>query len=403
MNLLMMTIYYPDECYQEVASLSKDGMQNQINNYQKAFVEGINACLEPSEKLQILNSLPVGIFPVQYGKLFIPKATYEEGRVWETGCVNLPCIKQKMREKRAARLLLRWLKAHSDNRRVLVYTQYLPYLKAILKAKRKYPDLKVAVIVTDLPNQYGLDSGRSGLLKRIEQRMGEKQLELLQQIDGFVLLTEHMAEVLPCEDKKTMVIEGLIQQREDAKSDVINEKESDSFEVLYTGTLSPELGIQEMLDAFAAMPEIRLRICGGGIMAEQVRAFADQHENIVFEGFVPQEKALALQAKANALINPRTPAGKFTRYSFPSKTLEYMRSGKSVLCYRLDGIPAEYDEYLNYIPSQDAAGIQQAVRSLMQLSAEERQQMGERAKAFVMTHKNPKAQCHKLVSWLRSL
>ena len=114
-------------------------------------------------------------------------------------------------------------------------------------------------------------------------------------------------------------------------------------------------------------------------------------------------KALALQAKANALINPRTPAGKFTRYSFPSKTLEYMRSGKPVVCYRLDGIPAEYDEYLNYIPSQNVTGIQQAVRSLMQLSAEERQQMGERAKAFVMTHKNPKAQCHKLVSWLRSL
>lgn len=403
MNLLMMTIYYPDECYQEVASLSKDGMQNQINNYQKAFIEGISACLDPSEKFQIINSLPVGIFPLQYRKLFIPKTIYDEGRVWETGCINFPYIKQKMRKNRAARLLFRWLKAHPDNRKVLVYTQYLPYLKAIIKAKRKYPDLTAAVIVTDLPNQYGLDSGRSGLLKKIEQRMGEKQLKLLQQIDGFVLLTEHMVEVLPCENKKTMVIEGLIQQREVAELYLAMDKESDSFEVLYTGTLSPELGIQEMLDAFATMPDIRLRICGGGVMAEQVRSFADQYENIVFEGFVPQEKALALQTKANALINPRTPAGKFTRYSFPSKTLEYMRSGKPVLCYRLDGIPTEYDGYLNYIPSQDAAGIQQAVRKLMQLSAEERRQMGERARVFVLTHKNPVAQCHKLVSWLRSL
>jgi len=174
------------------------------------------------------------------------------------------------------------------------------------------------------------------------------------------------------------------------------------FEVLYTGTLSPDLGIQELLDAFAAMPDVHLRICGGGIMAEQVRAFADKHDNIHYEGFVPQEKALALQAKANALINPRSPSGVFTRYSFPSKTLEYMRSGKPVLCYQLEGIPQDYDDYLCYIPSGGSQGIQQAVRDLQALTPEERANIGMKARSYVLQHKNPTAQCSKLVRWLRS-
>ena len=48
-------------------------------------------------------------------------------------------------------------------------------------------------------------------------------------------------------------------------------------------------------------------------------------------------------------VNPRPGAADFTRYSFPSKTLEYLDAGKPVLAYRNDGIPPEYDEHLLYI------------------------------------------------------
>ncbi len=402
MNVLMMTLYYPDECYEEVASLSKSGMQNQINNYQKAFIEGIVSCLEPHEELSVINALPVGIYPLQYCKLWLKETSYENGRVHQLGALNIPIIKQQMRANRAAKALKRWVQASPCNRTVLVYTQYLPYLKAIIHVKRECPDLKVAVIVTDLPNEYGLSSGRRGLLKKLERRMGEKQLSLCKEMDAFVLLTKHMAEVIPCDGKQTLVIEGLIQQHKDQEVET-SACECKPFEVLYTGTLSPELGIREMLEAFAGMPEYHLRICGGGAMTEETKAFADKYANIHFEGFVPQKKALALQAQANALINPRSPAGTFTRYSFPSKTLEYMRSGKPVLCYKLDGIPDDYDDYLCYITEAGSSGLQEAVRSLAAMNEMQRTEMGEKARNYVLTHKNPSAQCQKLLDWLRLL
>ncbi len=402
MNVLMMSLFYPEECYQQTAALSRNGMQNQIDSYQKAFVEGIDTCLQPGEQLEIINSLPVGIFPLQYRKCILPRTKYEGGRIDELGGINLPCIKQKMRQKRAEKALLAWTAASEENRTVLVYTLYLPYLKAICRVKKKVPDLRAAIIVTDLPNEYGLSSGRTGLMKKLESRMGRQQLELCKQMDGFVLLTAQMAEVIPCEGKRTIVIEGLIRQGENVQA-TATASADDSFEVLYTGTLSPELGIQDMLDAFADMLDAQLRICGGGVMAQQVEQFAKQYANIRFEGFVPHEKALALQAQASALINPRTPAGLFTKYSFPSKTLEYMRSGKPVICYKLDGIPDDYDSYLNYIPSPGAEGIRQAVQQLQAVNPQERLQMGRLAREYVLEHKNPAAQCKRLVEWLRLL
>lgn len=190
MNVLMMTIYYPDECYQEVASLSKVGMQNQINSYQKAFMEGVEKCLSSGESLHVVNALPVGVFPHQYAKCFLKRASYENGKVQELGGINIPYFKQKMRQNRAARALLEWVEASPDNRTVLVYTLYLPYLKAIAQVKKKHPDLKAAVIITDLPNEYGLSSGRKGLMKKLERIMGNEQIKLCKSMDGFVLLTK---------------------------------------------------------------------------------------------------------------------------------------------------------------------------------------------------------------------
>ena len=125
--------------------------------------------------------------------------------------------------------------------------------------------------------------------------------------------------------------------------------------------------------------------------------------NITYFGFVPQTQALYLQSKAALLINPRSNRGLYTRYSFPSKTMEYMRAGKPVLCCKLDGIPAEYDEYLTYIDPQNEEGIRGAIQAMMAKSQKERDGIGRRAKEFVLLKKNNISQGKKAVDLLRLL
>ena len=401
MNVLLMSLLYPNDQMAEVNQKAKDKLQNQINSYQRAFEAGIRSNLRDGERLMLLNSLPVGIFPIQYCDLFLKSGEHDDHTIRQIGCINLPWFKQRMRTWAAARELRKWARQEANNRTVLVYTQYLPYMKALVRVKKQYPDLKAAVIVTDLPNDLGLPTGRKGLMKWLESRMGNQSIQLCRKMDGFILLTEPMAEALEITHKPYCVIEGLIQEKEESQPE--NTKPNEKPVILYTGTLERGLGISEMLDAFEQMPEYELWICGQGNMRSEVEAASNRCPNIRYYGFVPQKEALALQARADALINPRQPSGVFTKYSFPSKTLEYMRSGKPVLCCHLEGIPADYDPYLHYIDTDGSEGIRKAVIILMQLPSDVRRKMGEKAKAYVCEHKNPRVQCAKLVDLLRHL
>lgn len=401
MNVLLLSLMYPKETLRDVSSFTKDAIQYQINTYQRALVEGVESCLAAGETLSIVNSLPVGTYPTKYRKLML-KGGLRDGRMEELGCVNLPWLKQKGRERKAMQAILAWAGESEQNRTVLIYTLYRPYLRAVSRAKKRIPNLKAAVIVTDLPNAWGLPSGRRGALQKIEYAMGRSSLRLCQDMDGYVLLTAPMSEILPTQGKQITVVEGLIQQEDPSENETIEAQPARPV-VLYSGTLARDLGVLELIQAFQGTPEIELWLCGKGELAEEARRMAAENENIRFWGFVPREKALELQAKATLLINPRSPAGTFTRYSFPSKTIEYMRSGKPVLCYRLEGIPREYDEYLYYIQGKGPEGIQRSIRDLLGKSPMELRQRGEACRRFVREQKNPAAQCKKVVALLRSL
>ena len=397
MNVLMLSLMYPDDLTDNASRLSRDGLQNQVNAYQRAMVAGIKANLRPGEAFAVVNAMPVGAFPLRYKSPYI--ASGEHNGLYELGCVNLPLIKQRGRERRALKVLKTWARQSPDNRTLLIYSLYLPYLRAVARLKKRYPDMRASVMVPDLPNELGLASYRHGLLKRIEYAMGRKRMALCRAMDGFILLTPPMAQALPIKDKSLMVMEGLI--LDDAAAETLSEP--DTPMALYTGTLNRELGIGELIEAFEGMPECELWLCGFGDMNETVKKSAIEHKNIRYLGFVPQEEALRLQAQATLLINPRSPDGVYTRYSFPSKTLEYMRSGKPVVCYRLEGIPEEYDRYLCYIEGEGPLAIRHTVRALLSLTPQERREKGESARRYVLEHKNPRVQGARIVDHLRSL
>ncbi len=401
MNILFLSLLYHPDSVREAAALSNTGMQNQASGFQWAMIGGIRSNMADGESLSILNSLPVGIYPKQYRKIFLKQKTIGD-RFTEIGSLNLPVCKQRQRERAAVRWIERWAAQSAQNRTVLIYSLYLPYLRAVAAAKKKVPDLKACVIVTDLPGGLGLASGRGGLLRAVERRMGEKSMILAGQMDGLILLTEQMAEPLSAVSKKRCVIEGLTAELAVVPETVDLPKDTRPA-VLYTGTLHRELGIGELLDAFDTMDDVQLWLCGRGDMETEIRKTQQTHDNIRYFGFIPQAQAIYLQSKAELLINPRTNAGAYTRYSFPSKTLEYMRSGKPVLCCKLDGIPHDYDGFLTYIEPQNAQGIRAAVRAMMARTQEERGETGRRAREFVLSEKNNIKQGKKAMDLLRSL
>ena len=402
MNILFVSLLYHPDDLSEVNALSSVGLQNQANGFQWAMIEGIQKNLCPGETISTLNALPVGTYPRQYRKLWLHSKSYGK-QFTEIGSINLPFCKQKQRQWSARWRIERWIEQSEKNRMLVLYSLYLPYLRAIAAVKERYSDLKTCIIVTDLPGGLGLASGRQGLLKKIEYKMGAESMRLASLMNGFILLTEQMAEPLHIQTKKRCIIEGLTAEYNVVPEAIKLLPQDERPAVLYTGTLNRELGMGDLLQAFERLDAYQLWICGNGDMADAIREAQKKHDNITYFGFVSQAQAIYLQSKAAVLINPRTNQGVYTRYSFPSKTMEYMRSGKPVLCCKLDGIPQEYNDYLTYYEPQNEIGIRIAIESMMQKPQKERDDIGRRAREFVLSKKNNIAQGERAVDLLRLL
>lgn len=147
-------------------------------------------------------------------------------------------------------------------------------------------------------------------------------------------------------------------------------------------------------------PDLRLYICGDGDSRDEIMRLSCFDKRIVYKGQVKRSEAFQLQKNALLLINTRTPEGEFTKYSFPSKVMEYLASGTPTLMYRLPGIPEEYYEYCYSLSRADIDSLSQMLTEILNLSESERIAKGQAAREFILKNKNPKSQTLKIINLL---
>lgn len=109
------------------------------------------------------------------------------------------------------------------------------------------------------------------------------------------------------------------------------------------------------------------------------------------------------ELKATLLINPRPTTEAYTKYSFPSKNMEYMVSGTPVLTTKLPGMPAEYNEYVYLVDEETVDGQSQTLTTVLLKSPEELHDFGARAREYVLREKNNVRQAGKIIEMIKEL
>ena len=252
---------------------------------------------------------------------------------------------------------------------------------------------KTCLIVPDLPEFMSGNNGRlHKFLKRIDKFIINK---CLSKIDSYALLSEPMQERLPMKDKRWTLMEGIYQPLE-------NEEEVDKETlrtIMYTGGVFYRRGVDILLDAFEKIdkPNYRLWIRGNGDMVPEIKERAKKDPRIIYFEPMSREELLKMERRATVMVNPTPPSLDFTRYFFPSKTMEYLASGRPVIGYKLDGIPAEYDPYIQYVADNSLAALEAKLLEICSLPKAQRDEMGQRSRAFILEQKNPKAMCQRIV------
>ena len=210
-------------------------------------------------------------------------------------------------------------------------------------------------IVTDLPRDMQKN-------KKINEKMQTKY-------DGYILITEEMNKIVNPKNKPHIVIEGLVDIRESAENNEV--QKSSPKVVMYAGGLYEKYGVKALIDAFCNIQNnnVKLDLYGDGDLVPYIKSI--ENKKIDFHGVVTNDKIVEAEKKAVLLVNPRFTNEEYTKYSFPSKNMEYMVSGTPVLTTKLPGMPKEYYQYVYFIENETIAGVQEVLNNLINLPESE--------------------------------
>jgi len=384
---------------------SKIGLQNAVNKYQTNFLDGLVKNLDSSD-VSVINTLPVGTFPLRHKKIFIKSQDWKfEGvSCRSVGFINLPILKQVTRYFKMKKAVKFWLSKSSHNDTIIVYSLYPIFVRIIEYVKRKKNDTFISTIVTDLPSKYGIESN-SYIKRYVNRFIGNYVMSRSNLIDSYVVLTNYMKTPLKIVSKPSVVIEGLIDNLNiDLYKPDYTYLNSDLRIILYSGTLMSEFGIDRLLDAFELIDDenYRLWICGRGDFENTVLERSKKNNRVTYYGFISSTEVKELQKKAYILINPRDDKGNYVKYSFPSKTLEYILTGKPVLMHKLPGIPNDYDEFLYYLEDDKVTTMANSILDICSINKTILLSRSIKQIEFVTSNKNAKTQVSKVIQMIRS-
>ena len=248
-------------------------------------------------------------------------------------------------------------------------------------------------VVTDI---YGMmvNSSRVPIISRLASKLNSKYVS---HFDKYVLLTEQMNEVVNPKKRPHIVMEALCDSTL-LQETCGNVPKVHPRTVLYAGGIYEEYGLKMLAEGFvkANIPDAKLVYYGEGSYVEEYQALCEKHPNLEYRGVASNEAILKEEQKATLLVNPRFTTEEYTKYSFPSKNMEYLASGTPLLTTKLPGMPKEYYPYVFLFEEETIEGYSNALKGVLTHSEDELLKFGESAKRFVCQNKNNIEQAQRI-------
>jgi len=268
---------------------------------------------------------------------------------------------------------------------------------ALLASKLTFT--KTIAIVTDIP---GLMVVEKEVKMSYKGKLYSKLVSFMfSKFSGYVLLTEQMNAVVNYKNRPYMIMEGLVDIGMKSTANELGGKAQEKI-VIYAGGLYEKYGVKTLIHAFMKLedPMVRLYLYGSGDMVNDIKMYSQKDSRVLYLGLVPNEQVVKDQLRATLLVNPRPSREEFTKFSFPSKNMEYMASGTPMVTTKLPGMPVEYHDYIFLFEDETADGMHKTLKTILCHSKRDLHQLGDRAKAFVLNKKNNEIQAERILHFV---
>lgn len=378
------------------------------NKYQLGLLRGFEAVvLQP---LYVISTQPVAMYPHSHVVL----SRTGTSRVSDLTVaklipfLNVPVLKQATILLSVFKHLTGWLWQTRKSKKcvVIVFNVFSPFSLSVLAATALFGGTPVA-IVADLPHDvYDFKGNWRGLLQRIDFYI---QTHSIRRFAAVIPLTRQIAEDFAL-GLPVLVIEGgvdigMVENMDTVSTHSRSTVTTHEKVIFYSGSINDINGVDLLIQAFQLLsdPLYRLHIFGQGPMLPMVREAMDQDKRIHYGGVLSNPEIMRRQTQATVLVNPRPSHRKITRYTFPSKVLEYMVSGRPTITTVLPGIPEDYYPYLYLLRDETPNGLAQLIEDVCSEGAVELEQRGQLARDFVLQNKNWICQGERIYEFVSKL
>ena len=396
MKVLFLGGVFDDSHNDEIISKTKTYVEYAANNFQKKIIRGLEECnVHP----KVVSAPFLGAFPNAYSDVYFKgfkterhdKSGYVYVHFW-----NIWGIRNFSRANALKKAVKQFAYSKDANKLIIVYTPHTPLIQAANYAKKIDNNIKICLVVPDLPQYMNLADRVSfayKMLKRIDVRTFLKENKT---VDSYIVLTRPMVEKLEVGNRSYKVVEGIYQKADNWGKKVRN---LSIKTIVYTGKLDKSFGIMNLVNAFMMIKKsnIRLVICGSGEERLNVENASVKDHRITYMGQVSSKKARQLIMEGDILVNPRQNNSDYTKYSFPSKIIDYLATGNAVVAYKLDGMPDFYKEFITFIPDNSIEGLKNTLIKVIDMSDAQVELMSHKAKLYLEKELCEKAVAKKIL------
>ena len=294
---------------------------------------------------------------------------------------------------------------HYTKPQILIYPMYSPYVLATLIATFILGG-KAILIIPDLPKYMDMSKQKS-LIKRILKPLDIYIMnKLVNKMSGVIVLTRYIAEDIIKSKVPFIVMEGIVPVKYDVDRQDLGQTGIKTKKIIsYAGGLIEEYGVKMLIDAFALIKDedYRLWLFGRGELEELIKYASQKDHRIKYLGIISNIELTNKQLQSTVLVNLKFSKSSFTKYSFPSKILEYMVSGRPVITTKLPGIPEEYFKYLFVLHNETPEELAKLLIKVCSMDTNALSKFGKQAKEFVYNNKNYYVQGKRIYDFLKTL
>ncbi|WP_448863838.1 glycosyltransferase [Dorea sp.] len=399
MNILFLCGYFEPKYQDEISRKTKTWVENAANTFQQRVIWGLK---NKKNNLKVVSAPFIGPWPTAYkDRVF---KGFEAGEsdenieyIFFDNTWGYRNISRTIALKKCVKKFVE--NSKEEKKAIIVYCPHTPFLEAAVFGKKMDSSIHIHMIVPDLPQYMNLSKKAHPIYDFFKKIDIYKMEKLIKEVDSFTLLTNYMAEKLKVQNRPYIVVEGIA----DTKSFNYNRSKKNEKKVAYAGKLVEAFGAKRLVEAFEQIEdsEASLHICGGGELKEYIKEMSRRDTRIHYYGMVSAEEANKILSEADVVVNPRQNDDEYTKYSFPSKNIEYLMTGNAVVAYMLDGIPEIYRNFFVIPESDSIEDLALAIEKALNLKKDDDEKRIEKMFDYMQKTKSQSAVAESIINLIK--